>query len=162
MVRQIITEPNPILRKTGKLLSGHNLLSPETKKIIADLAETMYEKDGVGIAAPQIGESVQICLIAKDYTRAKDKDLVLINPVWQKKTIMKNWGEEGCLSVPDVFGMVKRYNKITVKYTDEFGKSCELSADDFFARIIQHEVDHLNGILFIDKAKKLHKIENEL
>jgi peptide deformylase len=162
MVRQIITEPNPILRQTGKLLPGHDLTSQETKKIIADLTETMYEKDGVGIAAPQIGESVQICLIAKDFTNAKDKDLVLLNPVWQKKTIMKNWGEEGCLSVPEVFGMVKRYNKIVVKYTDEFGKSCELSAENFFARIIQHEVDHLNGILFIDKAKKMHKIASEL
>lgn len=162
MVRKIITEPNPILRKTGKLLSGPDFLSPETQKIIADLAETMYEKDGVGIAAPQIGESVQICLIAKDYTNDKEKDLVLINPVWQKKTIMKAWGEEGCLSVPDVFGDVKRYKKITVKYIDENGQPGTLTAEDFFARIIQHEVDHLNGILFIDKAKKLHKIENQL
>jgi peptide deformylase len=124
------------------------------------MVETMYAKDGVGLASVQVGESKQLCVIAKNYnTLNKKQDLCLINPSWTKLSVFKAWDEEGCLSVPGVYGKVKRYTKIKVQALDSNGKLLEFVAEDFFARIIQHEVDHLNGILFIEKAKNLHQID---
>jgi len=162
MLLEIFTEPNPILRKVSKQLTKEDIGSKKFKKFIKDLTETMYIRDGVGIAAPQVGESLMVCLIAKDFTPTKEKDLILINPVWEKKSILKTLDEEGCLSVPGVYGLVKRYKKIKIKALDEHGKEICFEAEDFPARVIQHEIDHLNGILFIDKAKKLRHAEKTL
>ncbi|MFA6537556.1 MAG: peptide deformylase [Patescibacteria group bacterium] len=162
MFIKILTEPNPILRQIGKELTVGEIGSKKIKKLIKDLTETMYIHDGVGIAAPQVGESVKICVIAKDFSPTKEKDLILINPVWEKKTITKTLDEEGCLSVPGIYGLVKRYKKIKVRALDENGKAICFEAEDFPARVIQHENDHLNGILFIDKAKKLRQAEKTL
>jgi peptide deformylase len=162
MLLKITTEPNPILRKVGKQITKDEIGLRKFKKFIKDLTETMYIRDGVGIAAPQVGESIMVCLIAKDFTPTKEKDLVLINPIWEKKSITKITDEEGCLSVPGVYGLVKRYKKIKVKAMDERGNEICFKAEDFPARVIQHEVDHLNGILFIDKAKHLRYTEKTL
>ncbi len=162
MLLEIFSEPNPILRKVAKQLTKEDIDSKKFKKFIKDLTETMYIRDGVGIAAPQVGESLMVCLIAKDFTPTKEKDLVLINPVWEKKSIIKTLDEEGCLSVPGVYGWVKRYKKIKVKALDEHGSTICFEAEDFPARVIQHEVDHLNGILFIDKTKKIRHAEKTL
>lgn len=162
MLLEIFSEPNPILRKVAKQLTKEDIDSKKFKKFIKDLTETMYIRDGVGIAAPQVGDSLMVCLIAKDFTPTKEKDLVLINPVWEKKSITKTLDEEGCLSVPGVYGWVKRYKKIKVTALDEHGSKICFEAEDFPARVIQHEVDHLNGILFIDKAKKLRHAEKTL
>lgn len=161
MLLQIITEPNEILHRVGKELSASDLKSPKIQKLIDDMAETMRIRDGIGIAAPQVGHSIMLCVIAKQYSPLTDKeDLVLINPIWKKLSILKKSEEEGCLSVPETYGDVKRYTKIKVNALDRNGKAVEFIAKDFPARIIQHEVDHLNGILFIEKAKKLHHIEH--
>ena len=162
MLLQIMTEPNKILRQVGKKLSQEEIGSRKFKKLVKDLTETMYIHDGVGIAAPQVGESVMLCLVAKDFSPTKEKDLVLINPVWEKKSITKLVDEEGCLSVPGVYGLVKRYKKIKVTALNEKGEEVCFEAQDFPARVIQHEIDHLNGILFIDKAKKLRQAEKTL
>ncbi len=162
MLLEIITEPNKILRQVGKKLTQEEISSKKFKKFIKDLTETMYIRDGVGIAAPQVGQSVMLCVIAKDFTPTREKDLILINPVWEKKSIAKLVDEEGCLSVPGVYGLVKRYKKIKVTASDEQGKEICFEAVDFPARVIQHEIDHLNGILFIDKAKKLRHAEKTL
>lgn len=162
MLLEIFKEPNPILRKVGKQLTKEDLGSKKFKKFIKDLTETMYIHDGVGIASPQVGHSVMLCVIAKDFSPTKEKDLILINPVWEKKSIAKTLDEEGCLSVPGIYGLVKRYKKIRVKALDEHGKEICFEAVDFPARVIQHEVDHLNGILFIDKAKKIRHAEKTL
>lgn len=162
MLLEIITEPNKILRQVGKKLTQEEIGSKKFKKFIKDLTETMYIRDGVGIAAPQVGQSVMLCVIAKDFTPTREKDLILINPVWEKKSIAKLVDEEGCLSVPGVYGLVKRYKKIKVTASDEQGKEICFEAVDFPARVIQHEIDHLNGILFIDKAKKLRHAEKTL
>lgn len=160
MLLPVTTEPNPILHQKGRDLTVAELATPEIKKLIKNMTETMYVKDGVGIAAPQIGQSMQICVIAKQYSPVNQhEDLVLVNPVWQKTSIRKAWDEEGCLSVPKIYGEVKRYLKIKVKALDQHGKPLEFQANDFPARIVQHEVDHLNGILFIEKARKLHRAE---
>jgi len=162
MILDIFTEPNPILRQIGRDLTPAEVHDPKFSQLITDLTETMYDKDGVGIAAPQVGQSVKICVIAKDFTPEKTSDLILINPVWEKRTKARVSGEEGCLSVPHTYGKVRRYKKISVKALSENGTPIIFDANDFFARIIQHEVDHLNGILFIDKAKGLYQVDKKL
>jgi peptide deformylase len=133
--------------------------SAKMKKFIADLIETMYKKNGVGIASVQVANPIRLCVIAKDFTPEKKEDLVLINPKFSAIGILRQWDEEGCLSVPLVYGKVRRYRKIKVTALDINGKRLEFVAKDFFARICQHEIDHLNGILFIDKAKNLRTID---
>ncbi len=162
MFLKILTEPNPILRQVGKELTLVEIGSKKIKKFIKDLTESMYIQDGAGIAAPQVGESIKLCIIAKNFTPTGEKDLVLINPVWEKKSLIKTLDEEGCLSVPGIWGLVKRYKKIKVKALDENGNKICFEVENFPARVIQHEVDHLNGILFIDKAKKLRQAEKTM
>ncbi|EKD43172.1 MAG: Peptide deformylase [uncultured bacterium] len=160
MLLEVTLEPNPILHKKGRDLTVAELSTPTIKKLILDMTETMYVKDGVGIAAPQVGESLQLCVIAKKFSPLnKNEDLILVNPVWKKTSILKAWDIEGCLSVPLVYGEVKRYTNIVVQALNQFGEKIEFKAKDFPARIVQHEVDHLNGTLFIEKARKLQKLK---
>ena len=154
-------EPNPLLHKVSKNLTAEEINSPKMREFIVDLTETMYVKDGVGIASVQVGNPIQLCVIAKNFTPKKSEDLILINPSFKKASVLRSWDEEGCLSVPNIYGSVRRYNKIKVSALNEKGEKIEFMATDFFARIIQHEIDHLNGILFIEKAKKLHTFDKE-
>lgn len=158
----IITNPNEILRKRSAEINSDFLLTKDTQILIEKMIPTMRIKDGVGLAAPQIGQNIRICLIAKEAILGDEKtnlklnsDLVLVNPIWEKTSRKKNIDLEGCLSVPNTFGEVKRYNEIIVKALNEKGENLEFKAYDFFARVIQHEIDHLDGILFIDKAKNI-------
>jgi peptide deformylase len=162
MILPIFTEPTPILRTPGRFLTPADLSTDKFNQFLLDLVETMYAKDGVGIAAPQVGESIQVCAIAKDFTADKKCDLILINPTWEKKSIKRVWGEEGCLSVPNIFGKVKRCKKILITALNQKGEPVKIEAEDFFARIAQHEIDHLNGVLFIDKAKDLYEVDKKL
>ena len=162
MILEILTEPNPVLRQKNRPVEPADFSDPKFKQSILNLIETMKSRDGVGMAAPQAGMALRFCVIAKEYTEDKIKDVVLINPVWTKKSILRASDEEGCLSVPNVFGRVLRYKKIRVKAVDENGKSVNFEAKNFLARIIQHEVDHLDGILFIDKAKNLYRVDKKL
>lgn len=148
----IIKHPNEILRQ--KALPVANVLIPEIQKLIPEMIETMVKSDGVGLAAPQIGQSIRLVVI-----RHRDSDLVIFNPEILKKSLLKEWGEEGCLSVPFTFGQVKRHKNVTLQYIDQNGKTTKIVARGLLARVIQHEVDHLNGVLFIDKAKKIEVIE---
>ena len=161
MILDVITDPNLILHKVAALISAADLKSGKHKKLIADMTDTMYKKDGVGIAAVQVDVSYQICIIAKEHTPDKKKDLVLVNPVWKKTSLKTAWDAEGCLSVPGIFGEVKRYKQITVEALNENGDIIKFKAKDFFARIVQHEVDNLNGHLFIEKAKNLHESDRQ-
>lgn len=159
MLLPIVTEPNQILHTVAEDLTLEEIKEPKFKKFVTNMIETMYLRDGVGLAAPQVNISKQICVISKAFSPTK-KELVLINPVWQKLSILKTTDAEGCLSVPNTSGEVKRYKKIKIKALDLSGKPIEFIANNYLARIIQHEVDHLNGILFIEKAKNLRHIEN--
>ncbi len=161
MLLPITTEPNKLLHEVMPELQPADLQTAKFKKLVTDMTETMYTDDGAGIAANQVGVAWQVCVIAKQFTLDKKEDLVLINPRWEKQSIRKNWDTEGCLSVPLIYGDVKRYTKIRVWALDKNGKPLDFIAEHFFARVIQHEVDHLNGHLFIEKAKNLHKIEPE-
>ena len=145
---KILTNPDPILRQKAKPVT--NFSDKKLQKLIPEMIETMQKSDGVGLAAPQVGESIRLAVVTY-----RKKTIVLINPEITKKSLMREWGEEGCLSVPTIYGDVKRHKKITVKYLDAQGKKQTIQAFGMLARIIQHEVDHLDGILFIDKAKKL-------
>jgi peptide deformylase len=158
MIYPIVFEPEPMLHKVSAKLDKETILKPETQKFISDMVETMYAKDGVGLAAVQVGKNIQICVIIKTYnTLNKKKDLCLINPEWTKLSPFKKWDEEGCLSVPGIYGKIKRYTKLKVKALDEKGQPIEFIAEDFFARIVQHEVDHLNGKLYIESAKDFYE-----
>lgn len=151
---KIITNPNKILRQKASAIK--DITDKEIQKLIPEMIETMLRKDGLGLAAPQVGQSVRMIAV-----RHKDGELIMINPMIVKKSLLKEIDEEGCLSVPNIFGEVKRCKKITVKYLDGDGKQHKISAEGLFARVIQHEIDHLDGILFIDKAKNLRREENE-
>ncbi|MFA6271599.1 MAG: peptide deformylase [Patescibacteria group bacterium] len=143
----IVTEPNPILRKKAEIIK--NPLFSAVQELIPKLTETMIQEDGIGIAAPQVGESIQMIIINQ-----KDRPLVMINPKILTKSIRTEIAEEGCLSVPGIFGMVKRSKKVKVNALDSSGKQFTIKAEGLLARVMQHEIDHLNGILFIDKMVK--------
>lgn len=150
----IITVPSPILREKSAKISTEGMKESDFKSFCEDLTKTMKEKDGIGLAAPQVGKNIRI--IAVD---TKNGPICMINPEILKKSIRKEWDEEGCLSVPDVYGKVKRHKKITCKFINKKGDQEKINANGLFARVIQHEVDHLNGILFTDKAKNIQEIE---
>ncbi|PIS40970.1 MAG: peptide deformylase [Candidatus Kerfeldbacteria bacterium CG08_land_8_20_14_0_20_43_14] len=143
----IITHPNSILRQKAVELRLEEI--PKIQELIYDMQETMSEKDGIGLAANQIGILKRIVVIAD-----KEGPLILINPEIIEKSWLKNIMEEGCLSVPGVFGTVKRHKKITVAAINSRGETLKLKAEGMLARVIQHEIDHLDGILFIDKVIK--------
>lgn len=156
MVYDLVYEPAPLLHKRLADIDPADLSKREMQKFCKDMIETMYVKDGVGLAANQVGKDLQLCTIVKQYNALSPEDLVLINPSWTKVDKHQAWDEEGCLSVPGKYGKIKRYTKIKVKALDKKGNSLEFVAEDFFARIIQHECDHLNGHLYIEKAKDIH------
>ncbi|PIX11239.1 peptide deformylase [Candidatus Falkowbacteria bacterium CG_4_10_14_0_2_um_filter_36_22] len=151
-ILNIITEPNGILRQKSLSLNQKEIKSNKIKKLCSDMAKTMLKKDGIGLAAPQIGKNIRIIII-----NTKEKPICMINPIITYKSWAKEWGEEGCLSVPNVFGKVKRCKKIKYKYFDNKGNKLIVNAEGLMARVIQHEIDHLDGILFIDKAKNIKK-----
>lgn len=160
MVYDIVFEPEKMLHKPSALIDPATITSREMQKFIKDMVETMYVKDGVGLAAIQVGRSIQLLTIVKQFNDFNpDEDLCLINPTWTKISRHKQWDEEGCLSVPGYYGKIQRYTNILVKGLDGKGRPVEFVAKDFFARIVQHEIDHLNGHLYIESAKDIHKAE---
>lgn len=161
MILKIFTHPDPILNEKTKLIELDEINNPKFQKFVDDMLETMYVEDGVGLAAPQVGKSIKMCVISKEYS-LDHKDLVLINPVWEKLSRFQVWDSEGCLSVPNVYGKVKRYRRIKIQALNRHGEKINFEADNFFARIIQHECDHLDGVLFIEKAKNLQEVSREL
>ena len=115
---------------------------------------TMERANGIGLAAPQVGHSLQLFII-----KVEDKIYIFINPEIKNISPTKTPFEEGCLSVKNIWGPVVRPKKLTVKAMDENGKFVKIRVKGLLARVIQHEMDHLNGILFIDKAEKLYKVD---
>ncbi len=155
-ILKIITQPNSILRKKSTEINVKDIKSRELQGLILSMGKTMIKKDGVGLAAPQIGKNIRLVVI-----NSKDGVFCLINPKFIKKSWARELGQEGCLSVPGVFGKVKRHKKISLTYYNQKGEKVKLTAEGMMARVIQHEVDHLDGILFIDKAKDLEKVEDK-
>jgi len=136
-----------ILRQKSKAINDPK--NKEIQELARNMTETMNDQDGIGLAGPQVGVSKRIISV-----KTKDGDLIFINPKITKKSLLKNVAEEGCLSIPGVFGPVKRHNSIYLEARDINNKSIKLKAKGLLARVIQHEVDHLDGVLFIDKMEK--------
>jgi len=134
-------------------------LTDKIKDFITDLTFTMYEKEGVGLAAPQVGRLLRIFVVDPFwFTEGSEKNpIVLINPKFLEFEGQTE-SEEGCLSFPDIYEKVMRAKKVVIEGLDEKGKKVRYEADELFARVLQHEYDHLDGILFIDKIPKLRKI----
>ncbi len=153
-IRKICQYPDPVLRQeTGPVTT----FDEDLKQLAEDMADTMYDAPGIGLAAPQIGESIKLIVVDISKDREDDRQyMAMVNP-----KIVAHEGfqldEEGCLSVPDLTAKVKRFKQVTVSYQDLEGTPQELSTEDRFAVVLQHEIDHLNGILFIDHLSSLKR-----
>lgn len=153
-ILEIIHHPNPILREVSQAIPEEEINSPKIKELAFDLEKTMLEKDGAGLAAPQVGKSIRMVVINHN-----NQILFLINPKITKKSWGKAIEQEGCLSVVDdqgeiIYHPIERHKKVTCLYFDLNGKKKKIQAEDpMLARAIQHELDHLDGILFIDHIK---------
>jgi peptide deformylase len=151
-IRIIVKEPDPILREIAKPVPK---VTSNIVKLLEDMAETMYDAGGVGIAAPQVGIQKRVILV--DPHDGETELIELINPVIVKSD-GEQLGAEGCLSIPGLNGDVMRKLNVTVTGWDREGNDITIEASDYLARIFQHEIDHLNGILFTDIAESVYKI----
>ena len=156
----IVQSENPVLREQAKTVPIKDIVSEKIQKIIKDMTIALAsQNDGVAIAAPQIGESLRIFIVSDSVLKQADKeyksigkDIVFINPKVTKLSREKNDVEEGCLSVRWKYGKVPRSVKATVEGYNELGEKVERGASGLLAQVFQHETDHLNGVLFTDKA----------
>ncbi len=140
--------PDPVLRQTAASVPLAEI--PKLKSLVVDLAQTMDASQGVGLAAPQVGRSLRLIVVS-----TVDGPLALFNPVLSRRSLRTELGEEGCLSIPGVYGRVRRSVRVAVSGVAPDGQPVRFTAKGFFARVLQHEVDHLNGVLFIDRTKKI-------
>jgi len=180
-IRQIVTAPNPVLREKAKRVKS---ITPEVQRLIDDMVETMRQAPGVGLAAPQVGVSQRVIVVEvaegsedgggeRSSTEAAEVPAVelaaprptklyaLVNPEITRHSGELEPGTEGCLSIPGYLGEVERFSWATVKGLDRHGKPFKLKVRGWPARVFQHEIDHLDGVLFIDRAKRLWKAEPE-
>ena len=153
-VKPILTEPNKLLRQISKPVES---VSDDERRLMDDMLDTMYAAPGIGLAAIQIGVPKRI--IVMDISRDEDKKepRYFVNPLIKSRNNETSKYEEGCLSVPDQFAEIERPNECEVEYLDYNGKKQLLKADGLLATCIQHEMDHLEGVLFIDYLSKLKK-----
>jgi peptide deformylase len=157
-IREILRIGNPILLKKAEKVEIFD--TPEIHELIKDMIETMKDAEGAGLAAPQIGESIQLVIFGVDknerYPEAEEVPFtVLINPVITPLTQDKEDDWEGCLSVPGMRGVVPRYKQINYKGFDQYGNEIDRDAEDFHARVVQHECDHLLGILYPTRIENM-------
>ncbi len=156
---------HPVLRQQAEPVAPADIRSAHVQQLIDDMIETMHEYDGAGLAANQVHVPRQIAVIevAKNprYPDAPEIPLtVLINPVVTPTSEEIEEGWEGCLSVPDMRGVVPRYTAVRLECLDRQGKPVDLVAKDFFARVIQHETDHLNGIVYVDRIRDMRTLSH--
>jgi peptide deformylase len=160
----IIKLGNPILRQ--KAAAVENVQSQEIQNLIDELITSVSQANGVGIAAPQIASSYRLFIVASRpnarYPHAPEmQPTAMINPriIAHSSEMLKDW--EGCLSVPDIRGLVPRYQTVEVEYTDRYGNLQKQQLTDFIARIFQHEYDHLEGLVFLDRVENNHDLISE-
>jgi peptide deformylase len=150
---------HPVLRERAKAVEKSELRNPFVQKLIDDMIETMYEYHGVGLAGPQVHEGRRIFVALLDDEPGPESDAVaIINPEIVPNAQTKEEGWEGCLSIPDIRGMVPRFTDITVRALDRDGRAIELQLKGFPARVAQHETDHLDGILFFDRMASMQSL----
>ena len=153
-VKTIITEPDKILRQKSKPVDK---VGREEQKLMDDMLDTMYHANGIGLAAIQIGIPKRIIVMDIRKDSEKNEPMYFVNPIIKNKNSEKTTYEEGCLSVPNQFADIERPSKCEVEYLDYNGDKQLLKADGLLATCIQHEMDHLEGILFIDYLSKLKR-----
>jgi len=153
-LRQILTEPNKILRQ--KSLPVENV-DKDLQILMEDMLETMYAAPGIGLAAIQVGIPKRVIVLDIEQKEGKKNPLFFVNPEIIEKSKNLSTYEEGCLSVPGQFAEIDRPDKCHVKYLDYYGEKKEINAEGMLATCIQHEMDHLEGVLFIDYLSKLKK-----
>ena len=153
-IRTIITEPNKLLRQISKPV---NSVGKEEQKLMDDMLETMYDANGIGLAAIQVGVPKRIIVMDISKDESKKEPRYFVNPVIKNKDLEKSTYEEGCLSIPNQFAKIERPEKCNVKFLDYDGNHKEIKAEGLLSTCIQHEIDHLNGVLFIDYLSKLKK-----
>ena len=152
--KNIVIEPDPILRKKSERLEK---VDDEIKKLLDDMLETMYAAPGIGLAAVQVGILKRLIVIDISKENEKKNPIFLVNPVIISRSSDTSVYEEGCLSLPGHFAEIERPAECKVEYIDYDGKKKEIKAKGLLSTCIQHEVDHLNGVLFIDYLSKLKK-----
>ena len=153
-VKTIITEPNKLLRQISEPVDQ---IGKDEQKLMDDMLETMYEAKGIGLAAIQVGIPKRIIVMDISKEEEKKEPRYFVNPIIKNQNPIKNTHEEGCLSVPDQFAEIDRPSKCDIEYLDYNGEKQLLKADGLLATCIQHEMDHLEGVLFIDYLSKLKK-----
>lgn len=154
MIREVITYPNPVLKQKAEPVAE---ITPEIRALAKDMAETMYEYDGIGLAAPQVGELIRMITIDLSGPELREELMTLVNPELELLGDEEVESEEGCLSVEDYRSTVARAERVKVKALDLDGKPMEFEADGLLAVCLQHECDHLDGKLFIDRISRLKR-----
>src|SRR5678815_3455842 len=150
---------HPVLRERARALDKSDFRDPLLQKLIDDMIDTMHEYHGVGLAAPQVHEGMRLFVALLDEDPDSKTDAtVVVNPEIIPQSDAREDGWEGCLSIPDIRGMVPRYTDILVKALDRDGKPMQLRLKDFAARVAQHETDHLDGVLFFDRMKSFETL----
>ena len=153
-IKTILTEPNKLLRQISERVEK---VGEEERRLMNDMLDTMYAANGIGLAAIQIGIPKRIIIMDISKDAKNKKPMYFINPVIQQRATSKSTYEEGCLSVPDQYAEIERASKCEIEYLDYNGEKKLLKAEGLLATCIQHEMDHLEGILFIDYLSKLKK-----
>ena len=153
-IKPLIILPDPLLRQVSKPIER---VDAETKRLAQDMLDTMYDAPGIGLAAVQIGVGRRMLVIDVSREDEEKTPLVFINPEILSSSDEPSVYEEGCLSIPDYYAEVERPAQVTVKYVDREGKDQTIDAEGLLATCLQHEIDHLNGILFIDHISRLKR-----
>ena len=153
MILKIVKYPEPVLQQPGEPVTEFD---DELRKFVADMFETMYAAQGIGLAAPQVAVSKRVTVIDLSMGKDPEQKLVLINPevIFREG---KQYEEEGCLSFPDIREKVQRAFKVTIRAQDERGKWFEMDGEELLSRAFQHEIDHLDGVLFIFRISALKR-----
>jgi peptide deformylase len=150
---------HPVLRRRARALDKTELKNPLLQKFFDDMIDTMYEYNGVGLAGPQVHEGLRVFVAMLDEEPGeKSEAAVIINPQISPVGSALEEGWEGCLSIPDIRGMVPRHADITLKAIDRHGKDIEIRLHGFPARVAQHETDHLDGVLFLDRMQSMQTL----
>lgn len=160
-LRSIVTIPDPVLRRKARKVTE---FGPELQNLLDDMVDTMREAPGVGLAAPQVGIPVRAVVVEfgdEEDEAVPPKLFVVVNPEITRTSQDIVTGAEGCLSIPGYAGDVDRFTGVTVRGLNRHGQPVRIKAEGWLARIFQHEIDHLEGVLFTDRAERVWKIEDE-
>ncbi len=153
-IKPLIILPDPILRQVSQPVER---IDDQLRKFAGDMLDTMYDAPGIGLAAIQVGEALRMLVIDLAKEGEEPAPQVFINPEIVESSDARSVYEEGCLSIPDYYAEVERPAAVRVKYLDRSGKAQEIKAEGLMATCLQHEIDHLNGVLFIDHISKLKR-----